>query len=624
MNTCPNCEHQVPEAALFCPACGASLQGSSEDELASLVGRVLNQKYRLVDKVAEGGMALVYKAQHVFLEDHCAVKIIKRSLSNKEEMLKRFQREAKITRQVARRSPYIIAIYDFGVEDKIGFYYVMELLNGRPFADLLTEFDHPPDSLISSRFVCQMCEALGVVHEQGLVHRDIKPDNIFLNKDEQTGEENVKLLDFGIARPTYAKATMLTNYGRVMGTPEYMSPEQCKGPTPQQYERGESHLDGRSDIYSLGVLLYQCLTGEVPFPMPIDGGPMAIHKVMAGHVMEEPISPIEKMANARFSKTLSDVVMKALAKSPDDRFQTMLEFRDAIWECYPELRSGGGTGEQIIPSSQPENLDTVPLPGSMNNSAPQAGYETGPDTAGNPAALNDSLIGDTASNASVSGGGGTSDFGGGVSLDRTALDVQLPPGILEEAKQWHQNNLGTSDLASDQSLEPSPSEMASSGFNSTGDWGANAGQSKPEPAFEPHKTLAQSYDPEVIEQLREQAAAVAAGQHTLAGGESKPETTGGFDPGQTMSSPLDSGMLDQLRGQSISIAGGATVKPGDTFPSPVDVPSGLDAARAQRRSISKDTEPLLQQNNKGNNAIVWAICILAVVLGGGIAWYFIK
>jgi serine/threonine protein kinase len=379
------------------------MQNQGEEAEISLVGRVLNQKYRLIEDLAEGGMAVVYKAQHIFLEDLCAVKIIKRSLASKEEMLKRFQREARLTRQVARRSPYVIAIYDFGVEEDIGFFYVMELLNGHPFADILQDPKNPPPLENTARLVCQICEALSVVHEEGLVHRDIKPDNIFLHRDANSNEEIVKLLDFGIARPTDQKATMLTNYGRVMGTPEYMSPEQCRGPTPQQYERGESHLDGRSDIYSLGVLLYQCLTGDVPFAMPPDGGTMAIHKVMAGHVMEKPVPPNEKRPDLRIPKNISDVVVKSLAKDPKDRYQTMAAFRDAILSCFPGLRLR--LGEE---PPQESKLQTIEF------------QETSPvDSA-------DHIPATPASSAPYEMG----------AIEQTAMDVHLPPEMLEAARQW--------------------------------------------------------------------------------------------------------------------------------------------------------------------------------------------
>lgn len=497
MKVCPNpsCQQPVPDGALFCPACGHSLQAPSDESGANLAGRVLNQKYRLISQIAEGGMALVYKAEHIFLDDLCAVKIIKKGLSSKEEMLKRFQREAKLTRQVSRRSPYIIAIYDFGVEDELGFYYVMELLDGYPFTELLQNPNEVPDPIRSVRLTCQICEALAVVHEEGLVHRDIKPDNIFLHRDDNRDEEIVKLLDFGIARPTYAKATMLTNYGRVMGTPEYMSPEQCRGPTPQQYERGESHLDGRSDIYSLGVLLYQCLTGDVPFPMPTDGGPMAIHKVMAGHVMEEATPPVEKSPQHNIPPALSEVTLRAMAKSPDDRFQTMLEFRDALLAIYPELQAEF-RGSGVETSGQ---METLPME-DIASAAPVPEPLSVPMATPSPAAVPQT----PAPDAGVSLLTGLD-----ANLDRTAIDVQLTPELLAEANRWAQqhNQQAPSSQQSEQSGDIITSEVAEP------DWSkeprVDPGTALPRPMDELAKTVTSPLDPNVMEELRERARQVA-------------------------------------------------------------------------------------------------------------------
>lgn len=478
MFNCPNpsCEQPVPETAQFCPSCGTSIAAASVASDGSMVGRVLNQKYRLVEQMAEGGMAIVYKAERIFLDDFCAVKIVKKGLSSKEEMLKRFQREAKLTNKVARRSPFIIDIYDFDVEEGVGFYYVMELLNGFPFADILQDKSLPPPALNMVRYVCQMCEALAVVHEEGLIHRDIKPDNIFLHRDSGSGEQGIKLLDFGIARPTYAKATMLTNYGRVMGTPEYMSPEQCKGPTPEQYERGESHLDGRSDIYSLGVLLYQGLTGEVPFPLLEDGGPMSIHKVMAGHVMDEPVSLLEARPDLEISAELSAVTLKSLAKEPADRFQTMLDFRDALLSCFPQL------AQEFLGVSMDASAMHVSTFSELEEHRPGESTDEAripPLESHYPELEADSIP-----------------------LDQTALDVQLPESLLKSLHTWTEQNpqLQTPSQPSTET----PVETSSL----VEDWNSHLEKPSSSPDmlskdFDMGKTVTEPMAPEVLKQIQQ-------------------------------------------------------------------------------------------------------------------------
>lgn len=292
-------------------------------------GTTLNQKYLLLEQMAEGGMSVIYKARHLMLDEFCAVKIIRDSDRTKEKMLRRFELEAKTTWKLAQRSPYIVSIFDFGAEDSIGFFYVMEMLNGYPLSALLHDPQNTPPINWSCELICQMCEALDVVHQEGLIHRDIKSDNIFLHWPPGVDNAQVKLLDFGIVRPIYASNSGLTTYGNVLGTPEYMSPEQCRGPSQEQHKAGISHLDARSDIYSLGILLYQCLTGYLPFPM---SGPNAMNaaQVMAGQVMTMPTHPNTLRPDLPISPAIAHVTMTALAKSPDERYQTMLQFRDAI------------------------------------------------------------------------------------------------------------------------------------------------------------------------------------------------------------------------------------------------------------------------------------------------------
>lgn len=559
MNTCPNCEQPIPQDAVFCPSCGTSIRAAQEASDESLVGRVLSQKYRLLEHLAEGGMAVVYKALRIFFDDYCAVKIIKKGLASKDEMLKRFQREAKLTNKVARRSSFIIDIYDFGVEEGVGFYYVMELLNGHPFTEILQDKQHPPPALKMVRYVCQICEALAVVHEEGLVHRDIKPDNIFLHRAENSDTEVVKLLDFGIARPTVSKSTMLTNYGRVMGTPEYMSPEQCRGPTPEQYERGESHLDGRSDIYSLGILLYQGLTGEVPFPMADDGGPMSIHKVMAGHVMEDPTPPLEHRPDLDISPALSAVTLKALAKEPSARFQSMMEFRDALLSCFPALISEF-RGVSAVDLNSHHFVSPAEDVTWDSEREPNAGLD-----------LTDTLT------PALSVGVETR-------LDRTALDVQLPDSILEEARRWAEQHGFSSNTSSGYQNDRNPE--GGNGFASPHHEQVSVSdQENPWPS---HLDQAHTFDP-------------PAG--------------GSYDLGKTVTEPMAPEMMKQLQDRAAAVI--RAENKGTSLPFP---PRSTPYAHGLGpRSDTQPNPPRLQRKkrNTGSGSKLWLTILLLILLGAG-------
>ncbi|MCB9596761.1 MAG: serine/threonine protein kinase [Sandaracinaceae bacterium] len=270
------------------------------------LGGILDGRYRIVGKLGEGGMGLVYEANHVFLKTRVALKVLRASSADKEA-IERLKREAQSASAIG--NPHIVDVRDFGQLSDGATYVVMEFIEG---VDLLTEIRK--DRLTTSRarnIAVQIAEALAAAHEQGIVHRDLKPENILLTT--RNGQPDyVKLVDFGIAR--IQGATKLTAAGKVVGTPEYMAPEQCAG----------IDVDHRADIYALGVLLYEMLTGTLPFADD------DLVQLLRKQIKEAPLPPSRVAPDADIPLELEGIVLRCLAKRPSQRFQSMTELREAL------------------------------------------------------------------------------------------------------------------------------------------------------------------------------------------------------------------------------------------------------------------------------------------------------
>lgn len=316
---CPACERYLKKEAMFCAECGLplSLPGAAHPyyesqyqaslptvrlyELDPLIGHVIDGKYELAAKLGEGGMSVVYRARRVHIGDDVAVKILPGKFVNDDVALARFRREARAAAML--RHPNVITIHDFGEtdDDKAPAYIVMEFVRGTPLRDLL-KGENRFSVERAVRLMRGICAGVSAAHRHGVVHRDLKPENILVVAPDDDFEfESVRVVDFGLAKLlTDAKAGPA---GTVVGTPYYMSPEQGMG----------EPLDTRSDVYSLGAMFYEMLTGTRPF----DGE--TVSGVINGHLYDAP-PPLP--ASLGVPRRISTAIMQALAKDPDDRPQT--------------------------------------------------------------------------------------------------------------------------------------------------------------------------------------------------------------------------------------------------------------------------------------------------------------
>ena len=308
---CPSCQAEVfDEGQRFCKSCGALLPEPPADPL---VGKVINGKYKIVKLLGEGGMGAVYHGEQSLGTNvrKVAIKTLHAQLSKDPTVQARFERECGTV--AALEHPNTIQVYDFGTTDDGQLYIVMEFVKGRSLADSL-EQDGPMEPARAEAIMKQICGSLEEAHSQGIVHRDLKPDNVVLTK--RAGKADfVKVLDFGIAKRSGEedkKEQKLTQQGMVLGTPPYMSPEQFTG----------KPIDARSDIYSLGVMSYEMLTGTLPFEAE------TAFEWATKHMTVAPTAIETHATGLRAPEKMRQAVMRALAKHVEDRFQTVKDFFD--------------------------------------------------------------------------------------------------------------------------------------------------------------------------------------------------------------------------------------------------------------------------------------------------------
>lgn len=285
------------------PAMPAALNGTEDTSGNSLIGKQLGN-YTLDAQIGSGGMGIIYKAHHSVLKRLVAIKVVsKRSLSTGVGR-KRFENEAKLLSLLSH--PNIVSVHDFGFDSEGSAYLVMDYLEGESLAQRLTSGPLSIESFCE--IMLQVCRGLIEAHKKGLVHRDIKPSNIFLSR-ESDGSEVVKLLDFGLAKEVSSEDQRLTSTGEIVGTPLYVSPEHLRN----------QKLDARSDIYSLGCVMYECLTGQTPFQ-----GESAVDTVIQ-HLHKSVPHVTGKHFDRKTAEQLDILVNSCMAKKPDERYASVQE-----------------------------------------------------------------------------------------------------------------------------------------------------------------------------------------------------------------------------------------------------------------------------------------------------------
>ncbi|GMV12209.1 MAG: serine/threonine protein kinase [Myxococcales bacterium] len=357
--SCPSCKHSNGAGSRYCSQCGVRLGTASFEDLEGpaskrvtgfgtlsevretadpdqpiadpLIGTTVAGRYRIIEPLGRGGMGVVYRVEHARIGKLMALKLLTGELGRDPEIVARFKREALMVSKLSH--PNTVQVFDFGVAEGLT-YLAMEYLRGDDLGHIVRH-SGPLDPERCAKIIIQVCSSLGEAHGLGIVHRDLKPENIFILSGHSDSDV-VKVLDFGLAKLRESpELGEVTSRGAIVGTPYYMSPEQI---------RGEA-ADPRSDIYSLGALMYAVITGEPVFDAPRPMG------VLTKHLTDLPVSPSAKFPQLNIPKGISGVIMRALEKDPARRFQSVTELQFSL---ISELRTQGATNsvEILLDSGQ--------------------------------------------------------------------------------------------------------------------------------------------------------------------------------------------------------------------------------------------------------------------------------
>jgi hypothetical protein len=350
---CSTCGTEYPLSERFCPRDGTALRSSNN--AGDLLGAVVADRYHVIKKLGAGGMGTVYLAEHVKMGRKSALKVMHPGMNADPDAIARFNREASNAARLSH--PNICGIYDFGETADGLIYLAMEFIEGRALSDVIAADGSLPPAR-AARIVHQVADALQVAHDAGIVHRDLKPDNVMI-ATSRDGSDLVKVVDFGIAKASSSDAQKVTRTGLIVGTPEYMSPEQLAGDT----------LDGRSDIYALGLVAFNCLTGALPFRSE------SAQEAMIMRLTDRPRTLAEIRPDVAWPNALQAVLEQSLARDAEDRYQSAAQFGREF------AAAATGTAPALAPPPAPARGaagETAPMAAALPKTRVAGPHEASP------------------------------------------------------------------------------------------------------------------------------------------------------------------------------------------------------------------------------------------------------
>jgi hypothetical protein len=355
---CPVCGTEYADDVKFCPGDGQTLKSANPS--GDLIGQVIADRYHVTKKLGEGGMGAVYLAEHVKMGRKSAIKVMSASMSHDPDAVSRFNREANNASRI--QHPNICAIYDFGETPDGLIYLAMEFIEGDSLNGILKKTG-PMSLQRATHILSQTASALKLAHDGGIVHRDLKPDNIMIA--QQSGKDLVKVVDFGIAKAVGGDESgqKVTKTGLVVGTPEYMSPEQLSG----------DKLDGRSDLYSLALVYYRMITGTLPFQAETS------QETMIKRLTDDPMPLRQALPTGNFPPSLQAVMDRALARYASERYPDAVQFSDDVQKAIAGFAPEGGA-TMIVGASDMKTMVAGAAPAS--STVPKTRISTAAEKAG--------------------------------------------------------------------------------------------------------------------------------------------------------------------------------------------------------------------------------------------------